>query len=625
MNYGVFRRVNEIMTHFKQLKEKYWIVVLFAIFIGSFLLDIYLLTRYNLFYGRDGAFYGVQVMSIIKTGLPLLESPPLAYYLFAPFVMITGNAIIGIKIAVSFFGSLMVFPAYYLTEMFNRKGSKIPSLLSAFLITINVSYFALIGDYLQNFIGVLFLLLFISVFVNWLQNTKNRKYGILTIILLICNIFTHIYTGVLAVVIFLIVILLNVIIKAIKTKSLPKFDLTIFAVAVALILGVLAVMFIAYPGMFNIFLDVTSYVNGSTTSTVTGMPVGSNYMVFLTIPFLLGLLATIRIFYKSIKEKLSSQNRDNTTYTSNGSVLPRKGMLSITYLVMTTLLILFSVMSTEYQNRFLLLSFIPIALLVPLGLQLIDELINKKFTTSKKNIRIGIIAIIAILFAISSLYTASAEFSSMGPNISQEQYSALSQIKINHIDNATEPVVVVVREYHIGYWAQFVLGTEVVSESLNGENNSFANNYSNHTIYYLEMDETQDMENSFSNSNQLWNPLLPYSFLIGFDINSNSQNSEPGGQPGDNASNGGEPDNNVSEPPTNGTSPSNNGSAPPDGENNMSMDGNPPSNNGTTIPNQENNTNMEGNDMNTFDFSIGNATKTLVFTSNNVKLYLITY
>lgn len=165
------------MFSFKQLREKYWLIALIAIFLFSFILDIYLLTRYNLFYGRDGAFYGVQVMSVLKTGLPALESPPLAYYLFAPFVMITGNAILGIKIAVSFFGSLMVFPAYYLTEIFNDKKSKIPSLLAAFLIAINVSYFSLIGNHLQNFLGIFFLLLFIYFFVKWLKDLNNWKYG----------------------------------------------------------------------------------------------------------------------------------------------------------------------------------------------------------------------------------------------------------------------------------------------------------------------------------------------------------------------------------------------------------------------------------------------------------------
>ncbi len=105
----------------------------------------------------DGHFYDLKVLSIIQTGFPASNDPPLVYYILTPFVALTGNSYLGIKIGMSLLGSLMVFPPYFLTDIFSKRldiETKIPALLSAFLITINVSYFQMIGDFMQNLVGV---------------------------------------------------------------------------------------------------------------------------------------------------------------------------------------------------------------------------------------------------------------------------------------------------------------------------------------------------------------------------------------------------------------------------------------------------------------------------------------
>ena len=115
----------------KTIKENSWIIILFDIFLFSFLLDMYVLTRYNLSYGRDGSFYDLQVLNIFKTGFPASNDPPLVYYILAPFVMLSGNSFLGIKIGMSVIGSFMAFPAFLLTQMFSEKiniESKIPAL-----------------------------------------------------------------------------------------------------------------------------------------------------------------------------------------------------------------------------------------------------------------------------------------------------------------------------------------------------------------------------------------------------------------------------------------------------------------------------------------------------------------
>ncbi|MGZ7136060.1 MAG: hypothetical protein ACXVHY_09290, partial [Methanobacterium sp.] len=101
-------------------------------------------------------FYDLQILSIIQTGFPASNDPPLVYYLLTPFVLLSESSFIGIKIGMTLIGSIMIFPAYFLTEIFIKRlkvESKIPALLSAFLITINPFYFQMIGDFMQNLIG----------------------------------------------------------------------------------------------------------------------------------------------------------------------------------------------------------------------------------------------------------------------------------------------------------------------------------------------------------------------------------------------------------------------------------------------------------------------------------------
>jgi len=488
----------------KNIKEKWWVILLFAIFIFSFILDMYILTRYNLSYGRDGPFYDLQVLNIFQTGFTSSNDPPLAYYMLTPFVMISGNSFLGIKIGMSLIGSLLIFPAYFLTEIFSKKinmESKVPALLSAFLMTINPFYFGMIGDFMQNLVGVFFLMLLLYFAVKWFEDTKKwKKYGVITIILLICSIFTHIYTGILAVVLFVSLLLFNFGFKTFKTGKIHLFDLKILGLLGVLIVGGLAVLFAVYPVMFSKFTTVLSFVNSSSTGGGSDLGRGGtgNPLIFFTLPFLLGVFATLTILYNGLKSKKDIKE----------AIISKKTYLAWLYIVMAAVLVILSVspsIDSQYKGRFIMLAFVPVALMVPLGLKYIENLISKKYP-SKNMAKITIVSTIAVLFAFSAFYSASGEFSSMGPSISTEQYNELVKLK-GSIDNNT---IVVVGDYHTGYWVQYVLGTQIST----GNVSDVQQQYPNQTVYAISL--TEDMQKGFGGNYQYtWNLLFPYSFPLG--------------------------------------------------------------------------------------------------------------
>jgi hypothetical protein len=485
------------------IKEKSPIIILFLIFIFSIILDIYVLTRYNLSYGLDGQFYDLKVLNILKTGFPASNDPPLVYYILTPFVAITGNSFLGIKIGMSIIGSLMVFPAYFLTEIFRKKielETKVPALLSAFLITINISYFQMIGDFMQNLVGVLFLLLLIYFTVQWLENiSKWRKYGTISIIMLLCSILTHIYTGLIAVIVFVSLFLFNLILTKYKTGKIPVFDLKILGLMSFLIVGGLSALFIIYPVMFSKFTTVLSFFNGTTNSN-QGIENSINISIFLTIPFLLGLIAAIKFFYTGLKN----------TNISQKIVISNKTLLSWAYLILTSLLVILSLLPSDYQSRFIAIAFVPIALLTPLGVKLIENWISNKYP-SKYRFKIGIISIIAVIFALSSFYTAAGTFSEMSPSISSDEYNSLIQIKTSYMTDKIDPNgIMVVDDYHTGYWVQYTLGMQVETGNLTELKEKFPDK----KLYGITLTKNQSIPSKTVNQ-YLWNPFLPYSFPFG--------------------------------------------------------------------------------------------------------------
>lgn len=602
------------------IKEKAWIILLFGIFIFSFLLDMYVLTRYNLSYGMDGPFYDLQVLNIIQTGLPASNDPPLAYYMLTPFVMLSGNSFLGIKIGMSLIGSLMAFPAFFLTKMFSKKldiESNIPALLSAFLVTVNTFYFQMIGDFMQNLVGVFFLLLLMYFSVKWLENPKKwKEYGVLTIIILVCNIFTHIYTGILAVVLFEFLLLFNLGLRTYKTGKVPKFDLKILGLFSILIAGVLIALFAAYPVMFSKFITVVSFMNNSSVGG-TDLARGSfsNPLIFLTIPFLLGVFATITILYKGIKNKIGAKT----------GVISKETLLAWLYVVMVVVLIVLSVapsVDSQYKGRFIALAFVPIALMVPLGLKFIENWLSKNYPY-KKGLKLGLIGVIAVIFAVSSFYTAAGTFSNMGPSITSDQYDNLVQIKENYTSNGIDPNgIILVNDYHTGYWVQYATGMQVETGNLT----EVQEKYPDRAIYAITLTEngtgqSQSQSMSKGNTAYSWNPLLPYSFPFGgLNLGSSSDksmNALPGGQ--NQMSRVNMPDS----PPGDmrNVTGQNMPGTPPNGlENGTFQDGgNAPSNLGGGTGQSNGGSGKSNQNLNQVISSYG----TLIFSGNNFKIYKI--
>jgi hypothetical protein len=546
VNFTIFKNDNPIskIRIIQYFKNNYWLLMLFAIFIFSFVLDIFVLTRYSLSYGIDGAFYDIQVRNILQHGFPMSNDPPLAYYLLTPFVLLFGNSFLGVKIGMALMGSLLVLPAYLLTECYTKEkvgGSKIPALLSAFMVTVNVNYFALIGDFLQNLVGVLLLAVFLYFAVMWFADINQwKKYGVLTVIFLCLNLLTHIYTGAVAVTLFFSLLLFSTVFKTYKIRKLPIFDLKILGMVSAVVLAFFAVLFLTYPVMYTKFSTVMlSFISSSTAQTgATGRGVSSpvSGIIFLSLPYLLGIVATLVILYRGLKEKITlmpvemdkttvkrdktklemvkttlgldkatlemgkATNKMDKTLHENNEILDKNlhskmnknTLLVWVYISMAVLLaVLVSIPASDYQSRFLLMAFLPVGLLVPLGLKFLETEFLGRY--SKKTLITLLIAVVALIFAFSCYYTASESFNNLEPTITPQQYNELLEVKASFANVTDENMVIVASDFQNKYWVEYVLGdmgngnNVTVVESVQG----VQENYQNSTIYAISTQNNQ--------------------------------------------------------------------------------------------------------------------------------------
>ncbi len=545
MSFTIFKNNNpkddnpsSMIRIIQYLKNNYWLLMLLAIFIFSFVLDVFILTRYSLSYGIDGAFYDIQVRNILQHGFPMSNDPPLAYYLLTPFVLLFGNSFLGVKIGMALMGSLLVLPAYLLTECYTREkvgGSKIPALLSAFMVTVNVNYFALIGDFLQNLVGVLLLSVFLYFAVMWFVDSNNwRKYGVLTVFFLCLNLLTHIYTGAVAVTLFFSLLIFSIVFKTYKIRKLPLFDLKILGMVSVLVLAFFAVLFLTYPVMYTKFSTVMlSFINSSTTQTgVTGRGVSSpvSGIIFLSLPYILGIIAALIILYRGLKEKITlmpvemdetavkrdkiilemgkaPNKMDKPLYGNNKipdknlhSKMNKNTLLVWVYISMAVLLaFLVLIPASDYQSRFLLMAFLPVGLLVPLGLKFLETEFLGRY--SKKTLITILIAGIAMIFAFSCFYTASESFNNLEPTITPQQYNELMEVKASFANVTDENMVIVASDFQNKYWVEYVLGDMgngnniTVVESIQG----VQENYQNSTIYVISAQNNQTSSSMGSN------------------------------------------------------------------------------------------------------------------------------
>jgi len=132
---------------------KKYLLILLAIFLLSFILKVYLVTREPLLYNIDAGYYVKHINEVFTQGYPDVGDPPLAFYYAALFVSVFGM-MLGFKIAISLASAAIAFPVYFIVNYITKK--KDISLFAAFLVAFSDVNMFMMGDLLKNMLGLFF-------------------------------------------------------------------------------------------------------------------------------------------------------------------------------------------------------------------------------------------------------------------------------------------------------------------------------------------------------------------------------------------------------------------------------------------------------------------------------------
>jgi hypothetical protein len=320
-----------------------------------------------------------------------------------------------------------------------------------------------------------------------------KRNGVITFVLLVCNVLTHVSTGGIALILFLGLFLFSFLVKAIKYRKFPKFESIMFLLLVGLGIAALLPLMFVFPEIFTNFQQrIASFLN----TVGHGPSFSATSLVLITAPVLLGLAAAVTYLYKKLTARVPQQR---------GGHLIDKKIYMAWILVMLVVLFLFLIMvPSTWQSRFEFHAFIPIALIVPFGLIALEFTLHQRQSGSEKK-RNAIVGAIAAIFIFSSVYSATRTFPALGPSITDNQYHELVYIKENYIPgtiNASGMMAVNISGNQALYWVQYVLDMDTIGiGGLTG----------NETGPVYAILEIKNERSPFNPNVMLpWNPLLPY-------------------------------------------------------------------------------------------------------------------
>lgn len=256
----------------KNLFQKYYGYIFLAIIVViSFIYQLFLILKFPYSYGVDGAYYDLNVISILDSGVMWSDDNPFAFYYLSFWALIFGDVTIGIKVGLISLTSLIPIPVYFIVKKFTK--NEMASLFGALISTFNPLIFRLLGDFVKNAVGVLFLLLFIYVFLITCEKKYSYKKTIplylLNYGLSILLVFTHIYPTGFAVGVVALYFIYSILYTLITER---KFAWNEFKIIIFLAITCGATIFIGYllsPEYFDQFSKIYSFVTGLFSGLIT--------------------------------------------------------------------------------------------------------------------------------------------------------------------------------------------------------------------------------------------------------------------------------------------------------------------------------------------------------------------
>ena len=245
---------------FKLPKIEY--LLLAGAFILSALIRLYINFSTEYIPGAVGAYYIVQVKSVIENGSIAFKEFPLIFYLEAGLakliLLVSSKDIVSaVDVAVRIFDAvipvLSIIPAFLLVKnILGNTKNKTAIILTASFSIFYISFFTLVSDYQKNSFGLLWLF-FLILFAFKSLNEGGRKNLLFASLFFVLTAVTHFGC-------FVIAILFLIVLIAVKLFSERKKLILLISLFAGIIVTALLVLLIFSPSRFGLLEQISGEI-----------------------------------------------------------------------------------------------------------------------------------------------------------------------------------------------------------------------------------------------------------------------------------------------------------------------------------------------------------------------------
>lgn len=268
-------------TH-QDVKKLSFATALIAVVIG--IVAKLSLTRGDLLPGLDGAYYWIQVRSLLENQSLAFPDLPLVFWIQAGIAKVIGNVPLAVRISDAVLPAISAIPIYFIAKKYKKPFLPTIAILIVLLHPVQLFFFT--GDFIKNEATIPAVFFMALVLVNW--EKKSKRFSILSLVGLTFLIaFSHFGTILLAFMLVGIWALFQL------RKGDLKFWLRGIAFAVLAFLSLLAMLAILVPTRYERLINFLT-----TPSVVFQNPaweriIHSSSLSVMSIAIIIGQIATL--------------------------------------------------------------------------------------------------------------------------------------------------------------------------------------------------------------------------------------------------------------------------------------------------------------------------------------------
>jgi hypothetical protein len=296
------------------------------------------LTSGELLPGLDGAYYWVQVRSVVNNFTLAFSDLPFIFWVQAAIAKLVGDVPLGVRISDAALPALSAIPIYLIARRF--KNPYLPAIAILVVLLHPVQLYFFTGDFIKNEATIPAVFFIAWVLFNW--ESKPKKFSMIALaIALIVIALSHFGTLLLALMMLSVWVLVQL------RKSSKKSWLQGIAVSVMVLVAVLASLALLVPSRFERLITfITSPTVVFSNPAINGII--HNYASrTMSITIIIGQLASLLLGYITWKSRASFKFAD----------------LSLVIAALVSTFVLSSpVIGMEWSDRLAALSFAPLSI-----------------------------------------------------------------------------------------------------------------------------------------------------------------------------------------------------------------------------------------------------------------------